>query len=306
MTRVFNWTHANKFAPALAGDEAYRLFCRPELSPHRPRDFTKLVRRARVHLHAASHFKIASPLGPLQAYGFEPAPDTSPGRNILLVHGWTSEAAFMAAYIEPLRRRGHRLTLIDLPAHGRSPGRGATMIDLARSVLAAARQTGPFDIVIAHSIGGLATLLAAEGAAPLPGSVQFGAAVLIATPNRFSGVTGDFGRHLGLSRNAQAAFERRLARTGHRPVKTLSTANILKMIDLPCLVVHARDDRQVPFSDAEEIVDTHPRARLAPFDNLGHAGVLYVPPAIRIVRNYCDTAKLSDRPRQDWHKSTSS
>ena len=274
-------------APAIAGDKAYRLFCRPDLSPHRSAQFDVLVKRARVHLERANWFKVASPMGQLQVYGFDPAPDTKPGRNILLVHGWTSEAAFMSAFIEPLRRHGHRLTLFDMPAHGRSPGRAASLMELARATHDVANAAGPFDIVIAHSIGGIAALLAAEGAMPLPGAVTFGSIVLIATPNRFNHVTRDYGRHLNLGPAALRFFERRLERIGHRSIASMSAQNLLHTIARPGLIVHARDDTQVPFSDAEEIVAHCPAARLVPFDDLGHAGVLFAPPAIRTIRSFC-------------------
>lgn len=287
MERQFNWSWALQRAPAAAGDEAYRRFCLPLLSPHRSPDYQQLVARARHHLQAAHWIEAPSPVGSIQAYGFEPPPDTPQQSSILLVHGWTSEAAFMSAFIQPLRSHGHRLILLDLPAHGRSAGTRATIIDCARAILAVADQLGPFDVVIAHSIGGLASLLAAEGAPPLSHGANFARYVLLASPNRFTDVTKSYGAHLGLNPAAQRVFERRLARVGHRRLDSLQARGILEKLTASALVVHSKDDAQVAFSNAEEICAGLPRAQLASYAQLGHAKILFAPPAIRQVREFC-------------------
>lgn len=194
----------------------------------------------------------------------------------------------MSAFIEPLRRHGFAMTLFDLPAHGRSAGRSATIIDCARAVLAVAEAAGPFDTVIAHSIGGLASLLAAEGASPLPRATKFSRYVLLASPNRFSDVTRDYGEHLKLTAPAQRFFEWRLQRVGHRPLRTLQARAILQRLAAPALIVHSEDDLQVPFSSAEEICAGLPKAQLARFSQLGHAKILFAPPVIRMSRDFCN------------------
>lgn len=277
-------------ADAAAGDRAYRLFCEPERSPHRSPQYKTLAARARRHLEPARWFKVHAPLGPLQAYEFLPADDTEPRRNVLLVHGWTSEAGFMSAFIEPLRRQGSRVLLFDMPAHGRSNGppevRRASMIDCAHATLAVAQACGPFDAVVAHSIGSLASLLAAEGAPPLGGAAEFGRYVLIASPNKFSEVTRDFGADHGLSPGAQRVFERRVERVGHRRLSSFEAGPMLASLEKPALIVHSRDDAQVGFHCAEEIIASAPQATLSAFDELGHATVLFAPPVVRLTRDF--------------------
>ena len=82
---------------------------------------------------------------------------------MLLVHGWTGEAAFMSAFAEQFRRRGLRAVLFDLPAHGRSAGARTTLISCAHAVREVAEALGPIQYVVAHSLGGLAALLAGGG-----------------------------------------------------------------------------------------------------------------------------------------------
>ncbi|MEO1694177.1 MAG: alpha/beta fold hydrolase [Pseudomonadota bacterium] len=271
-------------AAQLAGDRAYRLFCRPDLSSYRSPDHAGLVARARPALARATRSWTPTPHGPVATYTL--APPQTPRAHVLIVHGWTSEAAFMAAFAAPLLQRGCRVVLFDQPAHGRSPQRAASLIDLARATRAVATAHGPFDAAIAHSIGCLATLLTHEGGAPLTGSHRFERLCLIAAPNRLSDIVARFASEQRLSAAAHRRFAIHVARVGHRPLETFSAAQLLNTQPVPALLVHARDDDRVPFTDAETIRAACPTAELAAVDGLGHARVLYAPTIVRSVRSF--------------------
>jgi pimeloyl-ACP methyl ester carboxylesterase len=285
LPRKIDIARVAKVAPQGAGDEAFRRFCRPELSHHRSPQQNVLQARARVHLRKARWFRVPSSVGDIPTYEYAPEGEVN-GKSVLLVHGWTSEASFMAAFIEPLRQKGFRVVAFDLPAHGHSRRRWANLIDCAHAFHAVATSTGPFDSVVAHSLGGLIALMVADGAAPIVGPARAGRYVLIATPNRLEEFTQDFSHHEGLSETARRSFERHLERIGHRKIETVSAAQYLKVSGRPAMVVHARDDQQVPFSNAEEIVAAHPDAVFHPVDGFGHAGVIFAPPVVRAVRAY--------------------
>jgi pimeloyl-ACP methyl ester carboxylesterase len=269
--------------PSLAGDVAFRIFCTPELSQHRSSDHDELTARARFHLRHARWQKIATPAGEVQTYLFEP--DGKAHGTVVLVHGWTSEAAFMTAFMEPLRRSGLRVVAFDFPAHGLSPGRRTNLADCARALLAVCDHFGPIDAVVAHSFGGFVSLLVAEGGPPLGHAHPIGRFVLISCPNKLSEVTRNFGRALKLGPAAQRAYERHLERVGHRPVATFSSAELLRSTDAPVLILHGREDDEVTFRNAEDIAAAHTTARLIGFDGLGHRNVLFAPPVFRAVMN---------------------
>jgi pimeloyl-ACP methyl ester carboxylesterase len=287
IVRAVNLVDASKASPMRAGDEAFRRFCRPDLSSHISPQQDKLVARARVQLDRATRFAVLAPTGRIQAYEFAPAGQPT-GRTIGLVHGWTSEAAFMAAFVEPLRQRGHRLIGFDFPAHGRSAGRSATLIDCSRAMLAVAEAAGPFDAVIAHSVGCLVALLVGEGGPPMPRPHPIARFALIGSPNRLQNVTRDFAAGLGLGPKARRAYERHLERVGRRSVADFSAVELLRKQGAEVVLVHSRDDEHVSFSNALEIADALPGARLHAFDDLGHSKVLYAPPVVRIVRAFLD------------------
>lgn len=271
-----------RLPPAAAGDAAFRIFCTPSLSERRASDYCKLSERARFHLRHAGWHRVPTPVGDVQAYRLEPEAAT-PAGVVLLVHGWTSEAAFMTALAEPIRRSGFRVVLFDLPAHGRSPGRTTNLIECSRATLAVAESFGPIHAIVAHSFGGMVSLLAAEGNAPMPRALRTKHVVLVACPNRLSDVTREFAERWGLTDAARRAFERRLERVGSRPISRYSTVELLGSSACRALVVHARDDEEVPFRCAEEIVAAHPAAQLLAVEGLGHRSILYAPPVVRSV-----------------------
>lgn len=271
--------------PALAGDLAYKRFCRPQQSSRRGPDHVALVERARFYLKNARWVRVPTTEGEIQAYVFEPEGD-GPRASVIIAHGWTSEASFMAVFAEQLRRAGLRVVAFDQPGHGKSAQVRASLIDCAQALLQVAEAMGPIHFAVAHSMGGLATLLVGEGGAPMARAYPFERYVLVSSPNEFSTITQEFGDELHLDVAAQRSFERHLERIGHRAISTFTAAKLLAATGRPALVIHSRDDKEVAFGSAEEIVASCPLAELAAFDGLGHRNILFAPPVIRAAVSY--------------------
>lgn len=264
--------------PEAQGARAFELFCTPALSSHRTTDHDALVERARFHLRAMHRQRLATSVGDIQVYVRDP--EGSVQATVLLVHGWTAEAAFMTAYAEHLRRRGFRVVLMDLPAHGCSSGATTTLIDCGRAVLETAEVLG-VQHALGHSMGGLALLLAGEGRRPLPRAFPFESYVLVAMPDRFSQVTRNFGDELGLTSTALRAFERHLERISCRRVADFSGSSLLAWVAKPALLLHCRDDNVVRIADAETMARSSQLVGLETYSGLGHRMILYAPQAAR-------------------------
>ena len=265
--------------PERAGARAFSRFCTPQLSDCRSEDHERLVARARFHLRSARAQRLTTRVGEVQTYAFEPEQGAT--ASALLVHGWTGEAAFMCAFADYLCRRNIRSVLLDLPAHGQSAGQQTNLMDCAQAVHDVAHALGPVRFAIGHSIGGLALLVAGEGRQPMPAPIPFEAYVLVAVPDRFADVTRRFGDDQGLSPAALAAFERRLERLAQRRIVDFTGSNFLTAIARPSLLLHARDDHEVPFADAERMAAAVACTQLHALEGLGHRAILYAPPAVR-------------------------
>jgi pimeloyl-ACP methyl ester carboxylesterase len=276
--------------PGFAGDIAYRRFCQPRFSTRRTADHAVLVERARFHLRNATWVEVATSEGRVQAYVFDPDGDGPERGGVLLAHGWTSEASFMAVIAEQLRRAGFRVVAFDQPGHGKSERERASLIDCSRALLQVAEALGPVRFALTHSMGGLAALLAGEGRAPLARAYPFERYVLIASPNRFDRITGEFADEVGLGPAGRRAYERHLERIAHRPIASFTVANLLASTGRPALVIHARDDFEVGFENAEEIAAACPSAALRAVDGFGHRNILFAPPVIRAAISYLTDA----------------
>lgn len=272
--------------PGRAGDLAYMRFLKPRLSSRRSPDHVALAGRARFHLRRATWITVPTTEGPVQAYVFEPDGDAVRRGSVLIAHGWTSEASFMAVIAEQLRRAGFRVVAFDQPAHGRSGRSAASLIDCTRALVQVAEALGPMSFVVAHSMGGLAALLAGEGGHPMERSYPFERYVLIASPNALKSITDEFADEVGLGCRARRIYEHHIERIAHRPISSFTAANLLGATGRPALVVHARDDWEVSFRNAEEILAACPLAALHAVDAAGHRNILFVPRVIRAVVSY--------------------
>ena len=276
----------DRVAPSRAGDLAYKRFLKPRFSSRRSPDHAVLAERARFHLRHAAWVRVPTTEGVVQAYVFEPDAKAGARGSVLIAHGWTSEASFMAVIAEQLRRAGFRVVAFDQPGHGRSARAEASLIDCARALRQVADALGPTPFVVTHSMGGLAALLAGAGGAPLGPGYPFERYVLIASPNRFKAITDEFADELGLGAAARRAFERHLERIAHRTMSSFTAANLLAATRRPALLVHARDDTEVAFAHAGEIAARCSLAEIQAVDGVGHRNILFAPPVIRAVVSY--------------------
>jgi pimeloyl-ACP methyl ester carboxylesterase len=269
----------------IAGDTAFRIFCTPELSHYRAPNHFQLAERARFHLRNARWQRVSTSVADIQTYIFDPDCKDVFG-TVLIVHGWTGEASFMTAIGEAVRRAGFRVVLFDLPAHGLSGASSTHLVDCARATAVIGREFGPLSAIIAHSFGGMISLVAAEGRPPIAYPLKISRIVFVASPNRLSEVTGGFAEHWGLTEPARRAFEKRLERIGGRPLGDFTLVKLLHATHCRALVIHDRDDRDVSFQSAEEIASGFDGAELHAFDGFGHSNILFAPPAMRTIVSY--------------------
>jgi len=285
------WHQLSLKSPALAGDLAYRRFCTPVLSKFRSSNHSELVARARRHLQTANRRWLDTSEGRVAVYEFLPddAARRSPDKmkTVLLAHGWTSEASFMTALAEPLRRAGFRVVLFDQPAHGMSPGSETSLIACARAFIEVAEAYAPVHYCVAHSMGCLTAQLAGAGGAPFRKAIPMNGYVFISAPNDFRDVTRKFCRELGLTPAAERYYERHLERVSHRTLDEVSSEVVLPTIARPTLLLHGERDTEIPVSDAHGILAACPDyARLKTFSGLGHRRILYATPIMRETLNF--------------------
>lgn len=212
------------------------------------------------------------------------------GPVVLLVHGRGERAASLGAFVRPLTDAGFRVVGVDLPAHGDSPGRRTSLPEQAAALRAASEYLGDIHGIVAHSMGGLASVMAlregleARAATLLAPAVRLGHALsrwssMFAIPPKAT---------LGLA----AVIERRF---GHDVWETFAGDKMAPDVTVPTLIVQDRDDQQVDHSDAVLLADAWPGSRLLTTEGLGYNRVLRDPEVIASVSAFMSSAAIAAR-----------
>lgn len=276
---------ASFLAPAAAGKVAFRLFCTPPRRRGRSENAARSATGAIARLARAEATAIPFPCGSAQAYVFKAAGAARRG-TVLLVHGWSSEAAFMTAFAGPLCEAGFRVVAFDLPAHGASTGRVLDMPLGVASLAAVAQAFGPLHAIVTHSFGGAIALAALAGSVPGQPPVATGRLAMIAAPCSVERITRRFGATIGLGRRGQAALERRIHAVAGNPVEAFEGSRQLAAVGVPTLIVHDRQDRELDFSHAEALAAAGGFVRLEEMSGFGHRRILQAKPVIESVTRF--------------------
>ena len=249
---------AGRIAPRMAERQAAALFLTPRR--RRPRDpVVEGLPALELDLHAAGH-RIAG-----WSWGSGPA--------VLLVHGWSGRAADMAPVAGRLARAGFRAVAIDMPAHGRSPGRRTSLAEWMRVLPAVARQITPdttesLHAIVGHSFGAPAVTLALEAGLSARG------AVLLA-PARGPALFLNRMRHfIGLPDARAAGLERRLVERVGQELAFFDAARAAAAVDVPVLILHDPADEEVDWTHAEAIARAWQGSTLIAAAGDGHYGIL--------------------------------
>jgi len=258
-------------APDWAAGRAARQFLRPFRGP--------LPYRSRS-VSRETPLAIEGPVGPLAAwiYGRQENPQ---GPAVLLVHGWEDDHLSWAPLVDRLVAAGYRVLAPDLPGHGRSPGRLSSIPVLAAAVAAAAGEAekiglvspgDPFRAVIAHSLGGTASLIAATEL-----GLNARRLAILAAPNHPRLFAAAMMTMLGLTAGQTARVFTAIERLVGRSMESLYLPPKLQGLGIPGLVLHSRDDRTVPLQHSRENVAAWPGAELRLLDGLGHRRLITDP-----------------------------
>ena len=171
----------------------------------------------------------------------------------MLVHGWEGRGTQLGAFVQPLVEAGFSVVAFDAPGHGDSPERQLYLTDLADCIADVAAEIGPLHAIVAHSFGAAAVLLAhARAGLDVPRTI------FIAPNAIVDDAVLKFSRYLGLDDSDRAALEHRLVAHTGVDFAALALDRLTAGRESALLVVHDRDDHEVPFSQGAT-----PRRRVA-------------------------------------------
>ena len=194
----------------------------------------------------------------------------SDGRKLLFVHGWNGRSGQFSTLIERLSNEGFDITAIDLPGHGKSEA-GQTSLPEITDVIAEITTTqGPFDVLIAHSFGGVAGLNSIRLGAIYQKIVLISLGVYEIRP-MFENFVGLFG--LDKQYYADRLFDRVETVFGVNPIE-FGPDRFADRIGIETLLVHCKDDGESKSEISVMVHEKMPNSQLYLTNNLGHRKLL--------------------------------
>jgi pimeloyl-ACP methyl ester carboxylesterase len=105
--------------------------------------------------------------------------------------------------------------------------------------------------------------------------------VALSTPATLDGLVEKFSGSLALSpRTVQILRDMLVQRFGEDLWTRFSAQDMAQRAGLPALIIHDRDDRDVPWQEGEAVAGAWPRARFVRTEGLGHRRILRDPEVI--------------------------
>lgn len=273
-------------SPQKAGELAFRLFTRTRsIKPQSDKE-RKALKRAETRMAESETVHLVIPGSVVATHVFRPRIESRTGQKVLVVHGYRSRSDHMVTLADALVAAGHTVVCLDLPGHGASTGRTLHLGKAVEAIDAAWRQHGTFDVFIGHSFGGPSVMAAAAGSILHVPQRRPDRIVTIAAPSDMTDVFRWAGKFMGLGAAAQNAFERQVLRFAGRPLSEFQVDRMMHDISIRTLVIHAEDDKEVAYSNAEAIARTGPHVRLVKANGFGHRRIVSAEPVTRAVVDF--------------------
>jgi len=186
--------------------------------------------------------------------------------TVLLLHGWGSTASRFDALARGIAATGRSVLAFDLPGHGRSYGRRTNVFEVADvAQRIAEQQDGALAGVVGHSFGGFSALFLAAAGIATPRVVS------ISSPADMDDVIAIFRTQVDAGPRSESLLRQRIAeRYGEDIAEHLDLPTLLARHPDPVLLIHDRDDTDVPAETSQRLAVTIPRAQLMLTDGLGH------------------------------------
>jgi pimeloyl-ACP methyl ester carboxylesterase len=246
-----------RVAPGLAGHLTYALLAKPPRAPERAWQHALREEARTTWLPLA--------LDQIAVY------DWGKGPTVLMVHGWGARATHLGRLIKPLVDAGYRVVAFDAPAHGHSTGSRTDLVAYAAAVAAVARHAGPVHTLLAHSFGVAMALYARRD-----WGVQANRQVLISSFDHCKWFVEAFGQYAGMTTAVLDRARQMMVDLyqGRLDWDRLSVVEMLRSAPQPTLIIHDREDGEIPFAHSLALMQAAPHARFYATSGLGHHRLL--------------------------------
>ena len=196
------------------------------------------------------------------------------GPLVVMMHGWSGSGVQFRRLIPGLVAEGYQVAAFDAPAHGSNPGKHTHLLEFSDSLLAIQQQIGPVDTVMAHSLGGMAAVVAAMRGLSVRQMVLFGPHLDV--QKMYQSYSDLLSLNPKLSNRFRHKIGQKMADIlGVVDVWTLLTpANLLAQSDYMGLLIYDNEDEEIPQDQFKTIEQHWQGCQVLETEGLGHQRIL--------------------------------
>ena len=196
------------------------------------------------------------------------------GPLVVMMHGWSGSGVQFRRLIPGLVAAGYQVAAFDAPAHGSNPGKHTHLLEFSDSIIAIQQQIGPVDTVMAHSLGGMAALVAAQRGLSVRQMVLFGPHLDV---QKMYQTYSDL---LNLNPKLSSRFRHKIGQKmadilGVEDVWAVFTpANLLAQADYQGLLIYDQEDEEIPLEQFKTVEQHWQGCQILETEGLGHHRIL--------------------------------
>ena len=167
-----------------------------------------------------------------------------------------------------MHAKGFQVFSFDAPGHGISTEKKTHMLEFVDSIWAIEKTFGSFKIAIGHSLGGMAIFNA------LTGDFKPKVVMNIGSPASIPNTVGDFCEKIEAGKKVKKGILHYIENNFKVSLERSSGKYLASVYNPLGLIVHDKDDVDVPVKNAYELYENWPNAHLIITEGLGHRKVL--------------------------------
>lgn len=197
--------------------------------------------------------------------------------SVLITHGWGSKAADFTEMITALREnKDLQILAFDAPASGSSEGELSNLLLFVKAAKAVIQKTGVPDIVIGHSFGAIANVMALDDLYITPSLLISLAPFIQLQENFIKTMTA-----AGVPQNAQEAFLKDFNDHYGVPASYYNMPDFYKFgPQLNHWLAYDEHDMILPHGYLKDFLALHPSIRSHNYNNAGHERIIKAAPVI--------------------------
>jgi pimeloyl-ACP methyl ester carboxylesterase len=212
-------------------------------------------------------------------------------KKILFLHGWQSHSFRWRRYIHSLPLNQYSFYAFDAPGHGASEGDMLHLEMYSKLSQSFILKYGPFDTVVAHSMGGLCILYTLFR----DSSLQVGRLILMGSPSSGLDFLNFYQKLLNLSQKAIDLTRDYIKNQFDNDIAFYTADRFVQKISNQGLIIHDLDDYDAPYNCAESLHHNWPNSTLITTKGFGHN--LQSPKIVELVRSYIENENFTPPER---------